>query len=132
MLDGPPAAEVCTAFVEEGADAMDQRLVRARKARLRSLCSLKPSSFPAVAIDSPALTRLTASSLSSAVYALLQIFISLPFKVTSILRYLWEPKFQGKLKWVVKGGAVIALPRGSPPPAHDCCSFVPSQQLIVC
>jgi len=40
---------------------------------------------------------LTASSLNSAVYELLEIFISCLPKVTSILRHLWKTKFQGKL-----------------------------------
>jgi len=47
--------------------------------------------------DSPALTRLTASSLNSAVYELPEIFISYLPKVTSILRHLWKTKFRGKL-----------------------------------
>jgi hypothetical protein len=65
--------------------------------QLRSVWSLKPSSFAVAGIDSPAFTRFTASSLNSVVYALPDIFISCPSKVTSILRYLWKTKFQGKL-----------------------------------
>jgi len=44
---------------------------------------------------------LTASSLNSAVYELLEIFISCLPKVTSILRHLWKTKFQGKLSATV-------------------------------
>jgi transposase len=75
--------------------------------QLRSVWSLIPSSCAVVAIDSPALTRLTASSLNSAVYALREIFISCPSKVTSILRHLWKTKFQGKLSLAAKVQAAL-------------------------
>ena len=67
--------------------------------QLRSVWSLMPSSCAVAVIGSPAFTRLTARSLNSAVYALREIFISCPSKVTSILRHLWKTKFQGKLTY---------------------------------
>ena len=67
--------------------------------QLRRVWPLRHSSFAAAAIVCPSLTRLTASSLNSAVYACLGIFfISSLSKVTSILRHLWKAKFRGKLK----------------------------------
>jgi len=64
----------------------------------RRVWPLRHSSFAAAAIVCPSLTRLTASSLNSAVYACLGIFfISSLSKVTSILRHLWKAKFRGKL-----------------------------------
>jgi hypothetical protein len=65
--------------------------------QLRRLWLLRPSSFAASVIVWPSLTRLTASSLNSAVYAFFSIFfISSLSKVTSILRHLWKTKFQGE------------------------------------
>src|SRR5471032_178206 len=71
--------------------------------QLRRLWLLRPSSFAASVIVCPSLTRLTASSLNSAVYACFGIFfISSLSKVTSILRHLWKAKFRGKLTFLIK------------------------------
>src|ERR1035437_747573 len=66
--------------------------------QLRMVWSFTPSSLAAVTIAWPSVTRFTASSLNSPVYAGFGIFfISIPSKVTIILRHLWKTKFQGKL-----------------------------------
>ena len=72
-----------------------------RSGRLSDVCAEDTATFPVpVAADAylkRVATLLTASSLNYADYAFLDIFISCPSKVTSILRPLWKTKFQGKL-----------------------------------
>src|SRR3989338_9032467 len=65
--------------------------------QLRKVCSTKPSSSATRPILPTSATRLTACSLNSAVYSCFGILIIFASKVTSIVRYPWKTKFEGKL-----------------------------------
>jgi hypothetical protein len=66
--------------------------------QLRRLCSTHPISLAAAATLLPSFTRLTARSLSSAVYSYFGIFYIIVSTVTDSLRYPWKTNFRGYLR----------------------------------
>jgi hypothetical protein len=66
--------------------------------QLRRVWSVRPKSLATAPAVCPDFTRLTASSLNSAVYSRFAIFFIFPSpKLTSIIRHPWKTKFRGKV-----------------------------------